>query len=66
MELDFLKQTIEVERTPPKFLSEKAGLFELSSEKLKVTIELVGYGNTTEISTNELLQRIMDKIGDGI
>lgn len=69
MKAKFLRETISIERPVPKkniqtdFNNVK--FFELQGpEIITITIEFIGSGDTTNLKTEDLLHKIMNRIGE--
>jgi hypothetical protein len=70
MKPKFFRETITIERPEVgKSLQEMPDGFKTpvkNSERIIITIEFIGYGNTSELKTEELLKKAMNKIGDAL
>lgn len=60
---NFIQTSIKIKRTLPKPIKdERMGnvILRMKEEKLKITIEYVGHGDTTKITDEQLLDKIQN------
>jgi hypothetical protein len=68
MDAKFLRESLTVERKPlekQKYLNSDQ-FFHVGPERLFITMEFVGCGDTREITLEEISKKLLNKIGDEI
>lgn len=62
----FIQTSISLDRSVPKEIKDKHGIvIRVDEERLTVTIEYIGLGNTTKITNSKILEKLMS-FGDDI
>jgi len=69
MKAKFIRESINIQRPKARRnidvdYNNVRSLGSQDSEKITITIEFIGFGDTTKLKTEELLRKVMFKIGD--
>ena len=64
----FIQTSVGLKRTPPKPIRHEATAmtFRMQEEKLTITLEYIGFGDTTKITNEQLMDKLKALLGDEI
>lgn len=59
----FILLSIQIQRTPPKPIKHMGVVVRMKEETLTVTMDYVGFGDTTKITKEQLLDKVKSLLG---
>jgi len=64
----FIQTSIGLQRTPPKPIKHEVNgmVLRMQEETLTITLEYIGFGDTTKITNEQLIDKIKTLLGDEI